>query len=109
ALLNFEYVVIDSPPVQAVADALILGSRTDGVVICVEGGRTPREHVMRVRDKLQRAHVRILGVLINNLPDTGAFGYGDPYRYASSELGYADATREATLPDGPASSKASRT
>lgn len=94
SLLNFDYVVIDSPPVQAVADALILGSRTDGVVICVEGGRTPREHVIRVRDKLQRANVRILGVLINNLHEAGAFGYGDPYRYASSELGYGYETKE---------------
>jgi polysaccharide biosynthesis transport protein len=110
ALLNFEYVVIDSPPVQAVADALILGSRTDGIVICVEGGRTPREHVMRVRDKLQRANVRILGVLINNLQQSTAYGYGDPYRYASSELGYADPIREASISgEIPSASKASRT
>ncbi|MDL1952055.1 polysaccharide biosynthesis tyrosine autokinase, partial [Acidobacteria bacterium ACD] len=56
----YDYVVIDSPPVQAVADALILGNQTDAVVITVHGGKTPREHVARVRDKLRRANVRIL-------------------------------------------------
>ena len=75
----------------AVADAVILGHLTDGVVLCVEGARTPREHVARVRDMLLRANVRILGVLINNLSDEGAgYGaldtddlyYGDPGAYA---------------------------
>jgi len=84
---NFDHVVIDSPPVQAVADALLLGQLVDGTVICVKGGATPREVVARARDNLRRAGVRILGVLINNLPDSGAvysssfydYGYHEPY------------------------------
>ena len=75
ARMNYDYVVLDAPPVAAVADALVLGHQTDGVVLCVEGGKTPREQVRRVRDRLLRANVRILGVLINNVTEV-AGGYG---------------------------------
>ena len=86
---NFDHVIFDSPPVQPVADALLLGRMTDGLVICVKGGATPREVVVRSRDKLRRAGAKILGVLINNLPDSGkaysssaydyGYGYGKPH------------------------------
>ena len=86
-LAGFDYVVFDSPPVQPVADALLLGAVTDGVVLTVHGGRTSREVVAKSRTKLQRANVRILGVLINNLRiASGPFaGYGS---YAKYEYGY---------------------
>ena len=87
---EFDHVIFDSPPVQPVADALLLGRMCDGLVICVKGGATPREIVVRSRDKLQRAGAKILGVLINNLPQHGksystskydydyGYGYGKP-------------------------------
>ena len=83
----FDYVVFDSPPVLPVADALILGAITDGVVVTVLGGKTSREVVAKARTKLQRANVKILGVLINNLRvASGSFaGYGV---YAKYEYGY---------------------
>jgi capsular exopolysaccharide synthesis family protein len=68
--LNFDYVVLDAPPVVPLADAILIGYQADGVVLCVQGGHTPREQVLRARDKLQRSGVRILGVLLNNVPET---------------------------------------
>ena len=86
----FDHVVIDSPPVQAVADALILGNLADGVVLCVKGGATAREVVVRTRDKLSRAGARVLGVLINNLPAPSG-GYGGYYPYkGDGTYGYGD-------------------
>ena len=78
--MNFDYVVIDTPPVSPIADALLLGNLTDGVVLTVKGGKTPREQIIRVRDKLLRSNVKILGVLINNLMES-APGYGKYYSY----------------------------
>jgi capsular exopolysaccharide synthesis family protein len=82
---NYDYVVIDSPPIQPVSDGLILGSLSDGVVLCVHGGKTAREQVARVRDKLRQAKVEVLGVLINNLraseAGAGSYGYGYGYAY----------------------------
>jgi Mrp family chromosome partitioning ATPase len=49
-------------------------------VLCVKGGETPREQVARVRDKLSRSNVRILGVVINDLIEEKS-GYADQYGY----------------------------
>ncbi|MFA6958602.1 MAG: polysaccharide biosynthesis tyrosine autokinase [Thermoanaerobaculia bacterium] len=84
----YDYVVIDSPPVSAVADAIVIGNHVDGLVLCVEGGRTPREIVARVRDKLTRSNVRILGVLINNLEEK-SYDYGYYYNYYTGAYGVA--------------------
>ena len=71
---------------QPVADALLLGACTDGVVLTVRGGKTSREVVAKAKLKLHRARVPILGVLINDLRmgGKGILGYG-PY---ASEYGY---------------------
>jgi polysaccharide biosynthesis transport protein len=82
AAANYDFVVIDSPPVSPVSDAIVLGHQTDGVVLCIKGGSTPREFVIRTRDKLIRSNVRVLGGLINNLEED-FMGYGRYYRYYS--------------------------
>lgn len=84
----YDFVVIDSPPVSAVADAIVIGHQVDGLVLCVEGGRTPREIVARVRDKLVRANVRVLGVLINNLEEK-SYDYGYYHNYYTGAYGAA--------------------
>lgn len=85
---HYDFVVLDSPPVQPVADALLLGVMTDGVILTVKGGKTPRDQVARVRDKLLRANVTILGVLINNLPEEASDYVGRRYYYYGNESGY---------------------
>ena len=88
ARMNYDYVILDAPPVIAVADSILLGHQTDGVVLCVKGGDTPRDAVLRARDKLVRSGVRVLGVVVNNL-DEEAGGYGK--RYADDETYYGEA------------------
>jgi succinoglycan biosynthesis transport protein ExoP len=80
ARMNYDYVILDAPPVIAVADSIVLGHQTDGVVLCVKGGDTSRDLVLRARDKLTRSGVRVLGVLINNVSEEKA-GYGKGYGY----------------------------
>jgi capsular exopolysaccharide synthesis family protein len=89
ARMNFDYVVLDAPPIMAVADAILLGYQTDGVVLCVKGGETPRDQIARVRDKLLRSNVRILGVLLNNVVEEG--DRYKSYEYYESESGSAAA------------------
>lgn len=81
ASANFDHVIVDTPPVLATSDVLVFGQYTDGVVLCVRAGQTPRDQVRRVRDKLLRGGVPILGVLLSGL-DLGSNYYGgDEYRY----------------------------
>jgi succinoglycan biosynthesis transport protein ExoP len=100
ARTTFDFVIVDTPPVSPVADAILLGHQTDGVVLCVKGGETPREQVARVRDKLIRSNVRILGVLINNLTeDPAAYGkyfYGQYYAGAKAYVENSATSRAAS-------------
>ncbi len=64
---NFDYVIIDSPPVSSFADSLILSSLVEGVIIVVKGGATPREMAMRTKAHLQSVGAKILGVVVNQI------------------------------------------
>lgn len=71
-----DYVIFDAPPVLAVTDAPLLASKLDGLLLVVRAGITRRDHAERAKEILDRAHVRILGVVLNNAPkDTTSGGY----------------------------------
>lgn len=70
AVTEYDYIILDTPPVGPVADAILLGHQADGVVLCVHGGKTPRDRVSYVRDRLLRSNVSLLGILLNNLEQT---------------------------------------
>jgi len=63
-----DVVLIDAPPVVAVTDAVVLGTKVDGVLLVVCAGRTRREHAQRARELLERVHVRIVGAVLSNAP-----------------------------------------
>ncbi len=71
---EFDFVILDSPPLMAVADAVILGALADGVVLCIHGGNTVREMVQRAAQRLKQSNVPVLGALLNNI-DLRANGY----------------------------------
>jgi len=71
---KFAYVIFDSPPVLAVTDAVVLAASADGVVLCVHGGQTPRELVMRSSERLRQSNIPVLGAILNNL-DLQQYGY----------------------------------
>ncbi len=75
-----DFVVLDSPPILSVSDALILANIVDGVVLVVQGGRTPREAVRKASDRLHSVGGQILGALINNV-DVRKTEYSYYYRY----------------------------
>jgi capsular exopolysaccharide synthesis family protein len=64
---NFDYVVIDSPPVASFADSLILSALVEGVILVVKGSVTPREMAQRTKTLLQSVGARILGVVVNQI------------------------------------------
>ena len=70
---KFKFVVIDSPPVMAATDAVILSVQTDGVLLVVRSGETPKEAFTRTRDLLSSVKCHILGVVLNAV-DSGAPG-----------------------------------
>ena len=64
---QFDYLLIDAPPLLAVTDALIVAPRTDGLILVVWGGKTTRDALKRVREKMDLLKASSVGVVINNI------------------------------------------
>ena len=62
---RFDFVVIDTPPVLAVTDAVVLSKSADGVLLVVRSAETTEQSLLRARDLLLRVNARIAGVLVN--------------------------------------------
>jgi capsular exopolysaccharide synthesis family protein len=77
---EFEYVLVDSPPILSVADSRILATLTDAVVLVARAYETPYEVVRRARSLLYGAGARILGVALNDV-HLRKEGYGGKYGY----------------------------
>ena len=63
----YDLVIVDSPPVFAAADALILGSASDGAIVVVESGRTTRQLYLDTEEALQKANINSVGVVLNKV------------------------------------------
>jgi capsular exopolysaccharide synthesis family protein len=83
---NYDHIVIDSPPVIHVTDALIISPYADGVVLVVKGGHTPREAVMRAKQALYDVNAKIFGVVLNGVDlNSESYYYNYKYSYHQSE------------------------
>jgi succinoglycan biosynthesis transport protein ExoP len=77
---RFSYMIIDSPPLLAFSDSVIISTNVDGVIMVVIGGKTPRETLKRSKEVLLQVDARILGVVINRVKMGGSgYGYGSYY------------------------------
>jgi capsular exopolysaccharide synthesis family protein len=84
---KYKFVVIDSPPIMAATDAVILSVQADGVLLVVRSGETPKEAFTRTRDLLISVKSRLLGVVLNAV-DANAPDYYYSYRYYPYSYGY---------------------
>ena len=75
-----DVVIIDSPPVMPVSDALLLATVVDGVVLVVNSLKTSKHHVKMTCAKLEYARAKIFGVLLNEI-DIKHPGYGHYSHY----------------------------
>ncbi len=84
---KFKFIVIDSPPIMAATDAVIISALVDGVLLVVRSGETPKEAFTRSRDLLIGVKGRLLGVVLNAV-DSSAPDYYYSYRYYPYAYGY---------------------
>jgi succinoglycan biosynthesis transport protein ExoP len=77
---RYKFVVIDSPPIMAATDAVILSVLVDGVLMVVRSGETPKEAFTRTRDLLVGVKCHMLGVVLNAV-DASSPDYYYSYRY----------------------------
>jgi len=84
---EYKFIVIDSPPIMAATDAVIVSVQADGVLLVVRSGETPKEAFTRTRDLLTSVKCRLLGVVLNAV-DSSAPDYYYSYRYYPYSYGY---------------------
>jgi succinoglycan biosynthesis transport protein ExoP len=74
----YDHVVIDTPPVAMVTDAVVLAAQADSVVLVAMASGTTRQALCRTRDLLLRANAKIAGVVVNGVDQR----YENHYYYA---------------------------
>jgi capsular exopolysaccharide synthesis family protein len=89
---QFDYILIDAPPVLLVTDPLLLAFSADGIVLVVRAGVTTKPIMKRLQTALQKPNVKALGYVLNGLRDDSegyryGYGYGDDMKSGYFENG----------------------
>jgi capsular exopolysaccharide synthesis family protein len=84
-LQQFDRVIIDSPPVNAVSDVLLIAASAHATCLVVRAGKTPKKAIRRAVYQLHAAHAKLVGFVFNRLPVQGRsagyyyYYYGERY------------------------------
>lgn len=81
---SYEYVILDSPPLLPVADAAIIATKVDGVLLVVHAGKTKKTEFMGARAAVESVSAKILGVVLNKIPENSR-GYKYGYAYGGNK------------------------
>ncbi len=85
---SYDFIVIDAPPMLAVADAQVLTPLADLVIVVIEAGRVPRKAGEHMRELLRSTSAHVAGVVINDRTGRGFEYYGSyGYRYGYGYYG----------------------
>lgn len=85
---RYDYIFIDTPPVNVVTDACVIASLLDGVLFVVRQNRSERDMVSRGVSQLNIAGGRILGFVLNGVREDGGKRYGNYKQYGYYQHGY---------------------
>ena len=78
--LNYDYIIIDTPPLGVVTDPLTIAPRTDGVVIIVKQKYTRHDDFEKALESIKLTNSRVLGVILNST-DMSSKYYSYKYSY----------------------------
>lgn len=91
---RFDRIILDTPPVGSIADALILSPLADGVVLVAHSGKVTQSALLQALERLVHARARVLGVVLNRArPDRHSYDYGPTFAAYSSTRSAHGATR----------------
>ena len=67
---EFKYIILDTPPLQAVTDAQVLSTKADGVLLVVKAGSTKKEMVLNSVDLIKKVHGKVIGTVLNGVENS---------------------------------------
>ena len=65
--LQYDYIIIDAPPLANIVDAAVIGRCVDGAVIVVKSATVSQRMVKRVKDQLEKVNCKIIGAVLNGV------------------------------------------
>jgi len=74
-----DVLLIDTPPIMAVTDAVVLSQRVDGVLLVIKAGATKTAAAQQTVNQLRRLNANLLGVVLNRVPTRGSHYYSNEY------------------------------
>lgn len=91
--LNYDYVLLDAPPVTLVTDAAVVGRMTDGAILVVRSKFASARTVRQAKARLEAVGVRILGGVLTRF-DLKKSGWPYGYAYQGYEYGYGQSRKK---------------
>lgn len=88
---EYDYVIIDTPPINLVSDALVIAQKCDGLLLIVRADVTTYEAFRRTINSTTELNINVLGVVINGTDSERSYKYGKYGRYGKygySRYGY---------------------
>ncbi len=88
---RYDYIIIDTPPINVVADVTILSKKIDGVIVIVRHDVSTKDAIERCVKTLEFAGAKIVGFLLNSVERTsyeGKYSYRKSYRRGYKRYGY---------------------
>ena len=82
---QYDYVLIDTPPVTPVTDAIIMSTYIDGVVLVVTAGKANRDLILTAKQSIEKVGGNILGVVLNRIKVQDTKAYKSYYYYYGKE------------------------
>jgi tyrosine-protein kinase Etk/Wzc len=89
---HFDMILLDSPPLNLVTDAAVLGAEADGAIVIARAGATERSALRYAMDQLRAVRAHVSGTVLNDLDYSGrgryygsGYGYGYYHRYYRQE------------------------
>ncbi len=86
----FDVILFDSPPALPVADAVILASYVDAVILVLDAGKTSRSAAVHAKEQLERVGAQIIGCVLNAFDPATTPYYYEPYYYSRYYEPYAE-------------------
>lgn len=88
---EYDYIIIDTPPLDTMSDCLVVAPNTDGVIVVVKNKVSTYPKVQAVIEKLEFSKCKILGLVLNEYNENSKASYYKgkySYRYSSTNSYY---------------------
>lgn len=78
---DYDYVILDTPPINPVSDALIIAQKCESLVMIVRAGGTSFESFEKAYNALNVLEIKLAGVIVNGFDSTRRYFYNNGYKY----------------------------